>query len=277
MNEEINIRQIFSEFVHFNKRNKNLIFVFVLIGIVSVILFQNLKPAYYETKAICMSGISEYERLEQLEELSQRTAVDLINYLQINVSNKDYGQLSELLGISKEMTEKIKSIEAEQLYQQDMNEKYYALNKFEISLSVFDNTIIDDVQKGLINYFNSNDFIKQYHKMYIDGNNRLINEIDKEINILAEMRIIGSKNGLDLSSVNIISGKEEKTISNQIISLAQLKEDINTNISLLKPLFFVQDFAKTNKTERDILLWSILGAFVSYLFSLIIAFVRELS
>ena len=277
MNEEINIRQIFSEFVHFNKRNKNLIFVFILLGIISVILFQNLKPAYYETKAICMSGISEYERLEQLEELSQRTAVDLINYLQINVSNKDYGQLSKLLEISKEMAEKIKSIEAEQLYQQDMNEKYYALNKFEISLSVFDNTIIDDVQKGLINYFNTNDFIKQYHKMYIDGNNRLINEIDKEINILAEMRIIGSKNGLDLSSVNIISGKEEKTISNQIISLAQLKEDINTNISLLKPLFFVQDFAKTNKTERDILLWSILGAFVSYLFSLIIAFVRELS
>ena len=277
MNEEINIRQIFSEFVHFNKRNKNLIFVFILLGILSVILFQNLKPAYYETKAICMSGISEYERLEQLEELSQRTAVDLINYLQINVSNKDYVQLSELLGISKEMTEKIKSIEAEQLYQQDMNEKYYALNKFEISLSVFDNTIIDDVQKGLINYFNSNDFIKQYHKMYIDGNNRLINEIDKEIDLLAEMRIIGSKNGLDLSSVNIISGKEEKTISNQIILLAKLKEDINTNISLLKPLFFVQDFAKTNKTERDILLWSILGAFVSYLFSLIIAFVRELS
>jgi len=277
MNEEINIRQIFSEFVHFNKRNKNLIFVFILLGIISVILFQNLKPAYYETKAICMSGISEYERLEQLEELSQRTAVDLINYLQINVSNKDYGQLSQLLGISKEMTEKIKSIEAEQLYQQDMNEKYYALNKFEISLSVFDNTIIDDVQKGLINYFNSNDFIKQYHKMYIDGNNRLINEIDKEIDLLAEMRIIGSKNGLDLSSVNIISGKEEKSISNQIISLAQLKEDINTNISLLKPLFFVQDFAKTNKTERDILLWSILGGFISYLFSLIIAFVRELS
>ena len=277
MNEEINIRQIFSEFVHFNKRHKNLIFVFILLGIISVILFQNLKPAYYETKAICMSGISEYERLEQLEELSQRTAVDLINYLQINISNKDYGQLSELLGISKEMTEKIKSIEAEQLYQQDMNEKYYALNKFEISLSVFDNTIIDDVQKGLINYFNTNDFINQYHKMYIDGNNRLINEIDKEIDLLAEMRIIGSKNGLDLSSVNIISGKEEKTISNQIISLAQLKEDINTNISLLKPLFFVQDFAKTNKTERDILLWSILGAFVSYLFSLIIAFVRELS
>ena len=276
MNEEINIRQIFSEFVHFNKRNKSLIFIFILFGIISVILFQNLKPAYYETKAICMSGVSEYERLEQLEELSQRTAVDLINYLQINVSNKDFGQLSELLDISKEMTEKIKSIEAEQLYQQDMNEKYYALNKFEIRLSVFDNTVIDDVQKGLINYFNNNNFIKQYHKMYVAGNKRLIKEIDKEINVLSEMRIQGAKNSLDLSSVNIISGKEDKTISNQIISLAQLKEDVNTNISLLKPLFFVQDFAKTNKTERDILLWSILGGFISYLLSLIISFIKEL-
>ena len=277
MNEEINIRQIFSEFVHFNKRNKNLIFIFILFGVISVILFQNLKPAYYQTKAICMSGLSEYERLEQLEELSQRTAVDLINYLQINISNKDFGQLSELLDISKEMTEKIKNIEAEQLYQQDMNEKYYALNKFEIRLSVFDNTIIDDVQKGLINYFNNNNFIKQYHKMYVDGNQRLIKEIDKEINVLSEMRILGAKNSLDLSSVNIISGKEDKTISNQIISLAQLKEDVTTNIFLLKPLFFVQDFAKTNKTERDILLWSILGGFISYLFSLIISFIKELN
>ena len=277
MNEELNIRQTFSEFVRFNKRNKNIISIIILIGVFSVILFQNLKPSYYETKAICMSGISEYERLEQLEELSQRTAVDLINYLQINVSNKDYGQLSELLNLPKEMTEKIKHIEAEQLYQQDMNEKYYALNKFEISLSVFDNTIIDDVQKGLINYFNNNSFIKQYHKMYIDGNKRLINEIDKEINVLSEMRIQGAKNSLDLSSVNIISGKEDKTISNQIISLVQLKEDATTNISLLKPLFFVQDFAKTNKTERDILLWSILGGFISYLFSLIISFIIELN
>ena len=90
------------------------------------------------------------------------------------------------------------------------------------------------------------------------------------------MRIEGAKNSLDLSSVNIISGKEDKTISNQIISLAQLKEEINTNILLLKPLFFVQDFAKTNKTERDILLWSILGAFLGYILSLIVSFIKEL-
>ena len=276
MKEELNIRQIIKDFVHFNIRNKSLIISFVLVGIVSVILFQNLKPSYYETKAICMSGISEYERLEQLEELSQRTAVDLINHLQINVANKDFNQLSDLLNIKKEFTEKIKNIEAEQLYQQDMNEKYYALNKFEVRLTVFDNTVIDDIQKGMVYYFNNNTFIKDYHRMYMASNLNLINEIDAEMDNLSTMRIEGAKNSLDLSSVNIISGKDDKTLSNQIISLAQLKEKTKTNNLLLQPLSFVQDFAKTNKTERDLLLWSILVAFLSYLFSLVFSYIKEL-
>ena len=276
MTEELNIRQIIKDFIHFNIRNKSLIIVFILFGIVSVILFQNLKPSYYETKAICMSGISEYERLEQLEELSQRTAVDLINHLQINVANKDFNQLSDLLNIKKEFTEKIKNIEAEQLYQQDMNEKYYALNKFEVRLTVFDNTVIDDIQKGMVYYFNNNTFIKDYHRMYMASNLNLINEIDAEMDNLSTMRIEGAKNSLDLSSVNIISGKDDKTLSNQIISLAQLKEKTKTNNLLLQPLSFVQDFAKTNKTERDLLLWSILAAFLSYLFSLVISYINEL-
>ena len=276
MTEELNIKEIFSDFIRFISRNKKTITSFIALGIILVILFQNLKPSYYDTQAICMSGISEYERLEQLEELSQRTAVDLINYLQINIYNKDYSELSSLLNVSKETAAEIKHIEAEQLYQQDMNEKFYALNKFEIRLSVFDNTTIDTIQKGLMFYFNNNNFIKEYHKMYIKSNNRLIRDIEQEINVLSKMRIVGAKNNLDLSSVNIISGKDDKTISNQIISLAQLREEIITNQLLLKPLLFVQDFAKTNKTERDILLWSFIGGFLSFLISLLVCFIREL-
>ena len=276
MTEELNIKEIFSDFIRFISRNKKTITSFIALGIILVVLFQNLKPSYYDTQAICMSGISEYERLEQLEELSQRTAVDLINYLQINIYNKDYSELASLLNVSKETAAAIKHIEAEQLYQQDMNEKFYALNKFEIRLSVFDNTTIDTIQKGLIFYFNNNNFIKQYHKMYKTSNNRLVDDITQEIIVLSRMRVEGAKNNLDLSSVNIISGKDDKTISNQIISLAQLREEIITNQLLLKPLLFVQDFAKTNKTERDILLWSLIGGFLSFLISLLVCFIKEL-
>ena len=46
------------------------------------------------------------------------------------------------------MAVNIKKIEAEQLYQKDMNELFYALNKFEIVLTVFDNQIIKQVEDG---------------------------------------------------------------------------------------------------------------------------------
>jgi len=276
MTEELNLKQLFTDFVNFISRNKKILCVFIIFGIISVVVFQNLKPSYYETQAICMSGIAEYERIEQLEELSQRTAVDLINYLQINISNKDHDQLALLLDISAQTASSIKSIEAEQLYQQDMNEKFYALNKFEVRLSVFDNNIINDIQQGLIYYFNNNNFIKDYHEMYLRSSNFLVNEIKDEMNILSNMRLEGAKNNLDLSSVNIISGKDENTFSNQIVSLAQLKEEIKTNQMLLNPLVFVQDFAKTNKTERDLLVWSLLCGFISLLFGMLFSFIREL-
>jgi hypothetical protein len=276
MTEEINLKQTFTDFVNFISRNKNILFGFIFFGVISVIIYQNIKPSYFETQAICMSGIAEYERIEQLEELSQRTAVDLINHLQINISNKDYSEISSLLNLTLDESKSIKTIEAEQLYQQDMNEKFYALNKFEVRLSVFDNNAIESVQSGLINYFNNNGFIKDYHNQYLESNESLIDDIKSEMSVLSSMRMNASSNSLDLSSVNIISGKDDKTISNQIISLAQLKEEIRTNQLLLTPLVFVTDFAKTNKTERDLLIWSILGGFISLLFGLLFSFVREL-
>lgn len=276
MTEEINLKQTFTDFVNFISRNKNILFGFIFFGVISVIIYQNIKPSYFETQAICMSGIAEYERIEQLEELSQRTAVDLINHLQINISNKDYSEISSLLNLTLDESKSIKTIEAEQLYQQDMNEKFYALNKFEVRLSVFDNNAIESVQSGLINYFNNNGFIKDYHNQYLESNESLIDDIKSEMSVLSTMRMNASSNSLDLSSVNIISGKDDKTISNQIISLAQLKEEIRTNQLLLTPLVFVTDFAKTNKTERDLLIWSILGGFISLLFGLLFSFVREL-
>ena len=59
MNEELNLKQAFSDFVNFISRNSRLIILIVSLSIISVILFQNFKRPYFDTKAICMSGISE--------------------------------------------------------------------------------------------------------------------------------------------------------------------------------------------------------------------------
>ena len=277
MTEELNLKELFSNFVRFNRRNKNSLLAFVTFGVISVILFQNFKTPYYETKAICMSGISEYERVKYEEGWLQRTAIDLINYLQINIENKDYKELSSLLGIDLAIAEKIKKIEAEQLYQKDMNEEFFSLNKFEIMLTVFDNQVIDDVQKGLVYFFYNNRYVNDYYIKFNESCDQIIKDIDYEMNLLEKIRLEGAKNNLDISSnsVNVISGKEGKNISNQIISLSDLREEIKMKKSLFKPLTYVQEFANVAQKEDDILVWGLLIGFISFLIGLLVALIKE--
>ncbi|MEC9209227.1 MAG: hypothetical protein VX762_02245 [Bacteroidota bacterium] len=275
MTEELNLKELFSNFVKFNSRNKKFLLIFMMVSLLSVILFQNFKTPYYETKAICMSGISEYERQEQIEDLSQRTAIDLINHLQINIENKDFSQISKILGVESKVASTIKKIEAEQLYQQDMNEKFYALNKFEISLTVFDNAKISDIQNGLIYYFEHNEFVQNYYERYLESNINLIRDIESEIELLGNIRIEGAKNNLDVSSVNIVSGKEGEVVSNQIVLLSNLREQLKVNKDLLKPLVYVQEFANVDQKEDEILTWGLLVGVISYLIGLLVVLIKE--
>ena len=277
MTEELDLKELFSNFVRFNRRNKNSLLAFITFGVISVILFQNFKTPYYETKAICMSGISEYERVKYEEGWLQRTAIDLINYLQINIENKDYEELSFLLGIDLEIAEKVKKIEAEQLYQKDMNEEFFSLNKFEIMLTVFDNQVIEDLQKGLVYYFYNNKYVNDYYMKFNESCDQIIKDINYEMNLLEKIRLEGAKNSLDVSSssVNVISGKEGKNISNQIISLSDFREEIKMKKSLFKPLTYVQDFANVDQKEDDILVWALLVGFISFIIGLLAALIKE--
>ena len=277
MTEELDLKELFSNFVRFNRRHKKSLLTFVFFGVLSVILFQNFKTPYYETKAICMSGISEYERVKYEEEWLQRTAIDLINYLQINIENKDYKELASLLGIDLLIAEKIKKIEAEQLYQKDMNEEFFSLNKFEIMLTVFDNQVIEDIQKGIIYYFYNNKYVNDYYMKFNESCDQMIKDINYEMNLLEKIRLEGAKNSLDVSShsVNVISGKEGKNISNQIISLSDLREEIKMKQSLLKPLTYVQEFANVDQKEDEILVWGLLVGFISFLIGLLVSLIKD--
>ena len=274
MTEELNLSELFSNFVNFVARNSRILIMIVLITVIGVVAFQKLKPTVYETKAICMSGVAEYERQEQIEDLSQRTAIDLVNFLKINIDNKDYQQLSVLLGVDIEIANTVKGIDAEQLYQQDMDEKFYALNKFEVTLLLSDNSSIDNVQNGLIYYFNNNKYIMTYHKEYQRSSSDLLDNIDAEIFMINQIRNENNSNQFSLSTNNTLSGKERR-LSNEIIALSHIREEIRTNMNLLKPLMFVQDFANVNKKEDDILIWAILGSFLGFVLGLFIALIKE--
>ena len=277
MNDELNLKDLFTRLILFISRNFKLIFGIIFIGVISVILYQKFKTPYYETKAICMSGISEYERVEYEEDWLQRTAIDLVNHLEINVENRDYQALSRSLGIDIKTASNIKKIEAEQLYQKDMHEEFFTLNKFNILLKVYDKNIIADVQEGLIYYFNNNNYVNELYQRFKKSKQRVIEDINNEMKLLKEIRLKGIADNTNFSSsLKVVNGYEKSTINNQITILSEYREKIRTQKEILKPLSFVQEFARVSKKEDDILIWSLIGGVISFLLAMFISRVLEI-
>jgi hypothetical protein len=274
MNKELSLEKLFSDIILFFIRNKFLIMSVTIFGIVSVILFQKLKPAYFSTTSIATSGVAAYERFEDDDILNQRTAINMINNLQLDVRKEDYNALSSKLDISEEQASMIKFIEAEQIFREDQDEKKHNTPKFSINLLVRNNISISIIQDGLLSYFNTNEYISDYKKIFNTTNSQIISSIDKEIDELRALRYKENSN-IDLSTNTILSSRNQMDIQNQIVDLTHKKSIIISNNNMFLPLTFVDDFTLTTIEEREVVVWGTSIGFLSFIISIIIAIVRE--
>ena len=282
MNKEISIEQILTDVIIFFDRNKKLILSITLIAIIGVFLFQKLKPAFYETTAMATSGISEYEGIEIQKDddvRNQRMAMNLINDLQLDVDKEDYEALAnKLTSLSVEKASRIKFIEAEPLLRQDKDEKFHNTTDFQINLFVWDPEIIDDVEIGLVDYFESNKYIAEYWSQFKQGNLELRRAIEKEIEDLQSFRedLLNKETLTGISnSSNYLASNNEQTLVNDIIILEEKKRKIERDILLITPLSFSKPFTKTTIAEREVLVWGTAIGFLAFIFAIIIAIIRE--
>ena len=271
MKEELSLREIINEVIIFFINFKTLIIVITFVGTLGVIVFQKIRPAYYNTTSIATSGISAFERIEDEKEvLNQRTAINLINTLDLDVQKEDFIVLGEKLNISMENAASIKSINATQIFRKDQDGKDFNTPKFEILLTVKDNGIIKNIEEGLLHYFNSNQYIHSYYDYFKLTNDNEIIAIDSEIESLQKFRSDKGSN-IDMSSFNLYSKKGLTEVQNQIIELNQLKSINATNQMLLKPLSFVQGFTISQTPERGVLLLGSLAFVISFIIAIVVA------
>ena len=274
MNKELSLEKLFSDIILFFIRNKFLIMSVTIFGIVSVILFQKLKPAYFSTTSIATSGVAAYERFEDDDILNQRTAINMINNLQLDVRKEDYNALSSKLDISEDQASMIKFIEAEQIFREDQDEKKHNTPKFSIHLLVRNDSSILIIQEGLLTYFNTNKYISDYKMIFNTTNSQIISSIDKEIDELRALRY-KENSTIDLSSNTILSSRNQMDIQNQIVDLTHKKSVIISNDNMFLPLTFVDDFTLTTIEEREVFVWGTAIGFLSFIISIIISIVRE--
>ena len=273
-NKELSLSDLVANFILFLIRNKILIISITLFGVFSVIVFQKFKPAYYKTIAIATSGISVYERLEDDEALNQYAAVNLINNLDQYLRKGDYSSVSKKLQINLSEANKIRKISAEHIVREDKDKKKHNTSMFYITLYVNDFTIIDDVQNGLLYYFNDNPYIDNYKNIFNRTNNELISFINQEISEKKELRSKHTSYS-DIRAINN-DNKEDLPLSNEFAELKMLQHNLVTQNSR-GSLEYIDEFISTEVAEREIAIWSILFGVISFLVSLIVALVLEVN
>ena len=202
--------------------------------------------------------------------MNQRTAINLINTLHLDVQKEDFIVLGEKLNISKEKSASIKSISATQIFGKDQDGKDFNTPKFEILLSVKDNEIITNIEEGLLHFFNSNQYIHSYYDYFKLTNENEIIAIDSEIESLQKFRSEKGSN-IDMSSFNLYSKNGLTEVQNQIVELNQLKSINATNQMLLKPLSLVQGFTISQTPERGVLLLGSLAFVISFIIAIVVA------
>ena len=271
MKEELSLREIIYKTILFFINYRIIILSITIMGTFSAILFQKFRPAYYESVAIATSGISEFERIQDLEEvLNQRTAINFINNLQLDVKKNDYSVVAERLNISIDDAKQLIDIEANQIFGKNKEGKEFNTPKFEISILVKDNQVITLIQEGLYYYFNSSKYINDYYNTYLTTNKKKISSISQEIKEFKSLR--SSVNNLEMNPVSIALNKDNRSQSNnQIVNLIDLMHISETNQKLLKPISFVKDFSKTTVPEREVLLVGSFSAIFSFVLSIIVA------
>jgi len=236
-----------------------------------MVIFEKTKPEYFSTTAIATSGVSEFERIyDSREEMNQRTAINLINNLQLDILKEDFIVVSEKLNILEDEASLIKSIIAAQIINEDQDGKDHNTPKFSIELIVKDNEIISRVQKGLIYLFNTNKYISKYNDKYQETSKIEVESIDKEVVELKRLRGLDNSD-LDMSTMNIYSKNRVNESQNQIIELIQHRTLNLTHQLLLKPLSFVQGFSKTQVPDRASLFLTLVAFLISFLISILIA------
>tara|TARA_B110000908_G_scaffold44788_1_gene54538 strand:+ start:1249 stop:2097 length:849 start_codon:yes stop_codon:yes gene_type:complete len=275
MKEELSLQEILNEVILFFINFRVLIISITLIGTFSVVAFQKLRPAYYSTIAIVTSGVSEFERLQDDNEvMNQRTAINLINNLQLDINKQDLTVVAKKLDMSMKDASLIKSISAEQIFNKDKDGKDQNTPKFTIELLVKDNDIITTVESGLSYLFNTNEYIKNYYNRYKITSQSEIDAIDEEIRELTEIRKSGDID-LYMSTMSLYAKGNNKKTQNQIIDLIQIRTMNLTSQTLLEPLTFVQRFSVTHIPERRVLILGSLAALISFILGTILAIFKN--
>ena len=278
----MDIFNLLKSILNFYQRQWKFILIFLLSGAILGFVYDVVKAPYYESSATVTSGLSYFEGIIDPNELDypiidQKIAINMVNALAEIVDKNEYEILAKKLNIDLEVAQSIKFIEAEQLYELDLENRRQKLSQFLITARITDNNSIRIFSDALLDFFNRNGYSNKNYQLFQEQSPKFLNYIDDEIvDLKAYRNSMLGKSEVELSSISIANDKSE-VLQNQIIQLYEKRQSIERNIELLKPLSYVSNFPVYKKPKDRT--WFRIGVLsgLFFLMGIVIAMFRDVN
>lgn len=241
---EIDLLELLAKVYFLFKRNKYIILAFAILGVIVSIYKSSKSEPYYQTEMTAKTPLESEVVKNQLEVLTNHQ------------KNQNINLLAQELDIKKEDAKQIKSITVEEVEETSL---------MRISLKVLDTNLIHRIQEGIINFSETNKFLREQLKSKHRHYEQYLNKISEALELLRKQE---NKKITPQSQEKI--SIEEGNYARQIIQLMDKKEQVEENLIENKPLIIVNGFHIPEKAQTDtttqFILYTVIGLFLGIVF-----------
>jgi uncharacterized protein YneF (UPF0154 family) len=261
--DEIDLLELLAKIVITIKSNILSIIIAFVIGSILGLCYYQFVPKTYESQMLISSDI--------LTESYSKALITDINKL---IIERNLSDVSVKLGITQYEAIKLGKLEIKSAIEKSDGIKEAEKNYLTIIGQSSDNSIWPGLQKGLINFFESNDYVKIRVDQKRKYHSQIIEKIDKELIDLQELKSNISSGKMSQSGKDNLILFDPTTVNTKILELNKEKIELQNALETVNSVQLVKGFTVFEKPVSPKLSISLVaGASVGLFFvALIIAF-----
>ncbi len=257
--EDIDLLLLIERCILFFRKFRWIFIIAIILGLSLGIFVYSALPRIYRSRLIIHSFT-----------LTNQEQIQILNNWNSLLKNKEYAELATTLHCSEKILHQLKQMKAEEIQKVFSSENPHG---FTIEVNVTDNSILDELQNGIVFGFENSVYIKQRLalkradlQVLIDKTSTEIKKLDSTKKIMED--IIGGKE--KISSSLIIDGS---SINRQLIEMNEKLLSFKGELKFTNAVQVLQGFSKFQKPVGPKLIpWLIIGL----LFFLSLAYVYAL-
>jgi hypothetical protein len=218
------------------------------------------RPYYHFEFLIKTPNLIEYEKTPLVSDVELRMlAKELETYRRI----KNYELIAGRMGVSKDMFDNIKSMQSNFVQSKDKS------NILEFAINVYDTTRTEEIRRGILNFLNNNEYVKEKLNSEREKLTSLKNNFQTEIGKMGEPASLLAANSRD-SVTNLLKNAFARNLIAEKTKLMAEIYLINVRLEDLQGFKIIQQPSIAQRVEPRMLRNIIIAGFLSFMVSVFI-------